>query len=81
MRGARLAARRAVASVSLSGSDFRVGEWLVHPSQARIERGAEIVHVTPRAMTVLVYLAHAPGRVVLEKRAPRCSVAGNGGDA
>lgn len=53
-----------MASVSLSGSDFRVGEWLVRPSQARIERGAEIVHVTPRAMTVLVYLAHAPGRVV-----------------
>ena len=80
MRGARLAARRAVASV-LSGSDSRVGEWLVHPSRPGIERGAEIVHVTPRAMTVLVYLAHAPGRVVPRNELLDADVAGNGGDA
>src|SRR5262249_17672812 len=31
---------------------------------ARIERGAEAVHVTPRSMALLVYLAEAAGRVV-----------------
>src|SRR5512145_241470 len=45
-------------------SDFRLGDWLVRPSLATIERGAEAVHVTPRSMAVLVYLAHAGGEVV-----------------
>jgi Tol biopolymer transport system component/DNA-binding winged helix-turn-helix (wHTH) protein len=47
-----------------SRSDFRLGEWLVRPSLATIERGAEAVHVTPRSMAVLVYLADARGEVV-----------------
>src|SRR5215467_11379995 len=54
----------AMTSVRLSGRDFRVGEWRVRPSLARIERGAEAVHVTPRSMALLVYLAEAGGRVV-----------------
>jgi DNA-binding winged helix-turn-helix (wHTH) protein/Tol biopolymer transport system component len=45
-------------------SDFRLGDWLVRPSLATIERGAEAVHVTPRSMAVLVYLADARGEVV-----------------
>jgi DNA-binding winged helix-turn-helix (wHTH) protein/Tol biopolymer transport system component len=47
-----------------SRSDFRLGDWLVRPSLATIERGAEAVHVTPRSMAVLAYLAEARGEVV-----------------
>jgi Tol biopolymer transport system component/DNA-binding winged helix-turn-helix (wHTH) protein len=53
-----------MAAVTLSGNDFRVGDWQVRPKLARIERGAEAVHVTPRSMALLVYLAEAGGRVV-----------------
>jgi predicted ATPase/DNA-binding winged helix-turn-helix (wHTH) protein len=53
-----------MAAVRLSARDFRVGDWRVRPSLARIERGAEAVHVTPRSMALLVYLAEAAGRVV-----------------
>ena len=49
---------------SLSGQDFRVGEWLVRPTLARIERGSEALHVAPRSMAVLVHLAEARGRVL-----------------
>jgi DNA-binding winged helix-turn-helix (wHTH) protein/Tol biopolymer transport system component len=49
---------------TVSTSDFRVGEWLVRPSLAEITRGSETVHVTPRSMAVLVYLADARGSVV-----------------
>ncbi len=45
-------------------TDFRIGDWLVQPSLARIQRGSRTVHVTPRAMAVLVFLAEAGGRVV-----------------
>jgi DNA-binding winged helix-turn-helix (wHTH) protein/TolB-like protein/Flp pilus assembly protein TadD len=48
----------------LGNRDFRVGDWVVHPTLARIERGDETVHVTPRAMAVLVHLAEANGAVV-----------------
>jgi len=51
-------------AVKLSGADFCVGDWRVRPSLGRIERGAETVHVTPRSMALLVYLAEAAGRVV-----------------
>jgi DNA-binding winged helix-turn-helix (wHTH) protein/TolB-like protein/Tfp pilus assembly protein PilF len=51
-------------SGSLASGDFRVGDWLVQPSLTRIQRGTETVHVTPRAMQVLVQLAEAAGAVV-----------------
>ncbi len=51
-------------SSSASHSDFRVGEWTVRPSLARVERGQTTVHLTPRAMAVLVRLAAAKGAVV-----------------
>ena len=53
-----------MAAVTLSARDFRVGDWRVRPSLARIERGTEAVHVTPRSMALLVYLAEAGDRVV-----------------
>jgi DNA-binding winged helix-turn-helix (wHTH) protein len=53
-----------MAAQALSKRDFWVGDWLVRPSLARIERGADAVHITPRSMAVLVCLADAGGRVV-----------------
>jgi len=53
-----------MAAVTLSGNDFCVRDWLVRPRLGRIERGTETIHVTPRSMAVLVYLAEASGRVV-----------------
>ena len=52
-----------MSATSASRPDFRLGDWLVQPSLATIERGAEAVHVTPRSMAVLVYLADARGEV------------------
>jgi DNA-binding winged helix-turn-helix (wHTH) protein/Tol biopolymer transport system component len=53
-------------SAAASGSrpDFRLGDWLVRPSLATVERNAEAVHITPRSMAVLLYLADARGAVV-----------------
>ncbi len=45
-------------------SDFCVGSWIVRPSLSRIERNDIAVHLTPRAMSVLVYLGAAQGAVV-----------------
>ena len=53
-----------MAATGASRSDFRLGDWLVRPSLAAIERGSEAVHVTPRSMAVLIYLADARGEVV-----------------
>ena len=53
-----------MSATGASRADFRLGRWLVRPSLATIERGAEAVHVTPKAMDVLVYLADARGEVV-----------------
>jgi DNA-binding winged helix-turn-helix (wHTH) protein/Tol biopolymer transport system component len=53
-----------MSATSVSRPDFRLGDWLVRPSLATIERGAEAVHVTPRAMAVLICLADARGEVV-----------------
>lgn len=53
-----------MSATSVSRPDFRLGDWLVRPSLAAIERGAEAVHVTPRAMAVLICLADARGEVV-----------------
>jgi Tol biopolymer transport system component/DNA-binding winged helix-turn-helix (wHTH) protein len=53
-----------MSATSASRPDFRLGDWLVRPSRATIERGAEGVHVTPRSMAVLIYLADARGEVV-----------------
>lgn len=53
-----------MAAGSFSGRDFRIGDWLVQPRLATICRRDEAVHVTPRAMKVLVFLAEANGRVV-----------------
>src|SRR5262245_13951138 len=53
-----------MSAANVSRPDFRLGDWLVKPSLATIERGAEAVHVTPRSMAVLLYLVDAGGEVV-----------------
>jgi Tol biopolymer transport system component/DNA-binding winged helix-turn-helix (wHTH) protein len=53
-----------MAAEALSRRDFWVGDWLVRPSLARIERGPDAVHITPRSMAVLICLADAGGRVL-----------------
>ncbi len=45
-------------------SDFRLGEWLVQPSLDRISRGDAVLHLRPRLMDLLVFLARNAGRVV-----------------
>jgi TolB-like protein/DNA-binding winged helix-turn-helix (wHTH) protein/tetratricopeptide (TPR) repeat protein len=44
--------------------DFRVGEWLVRPSLDHLSRGGTVIHVRPKVMDVLVYLAAHGGEVV-----------------
>ncbi|MGH8178009.1 MAG: winged helix-turn-helix domain-containing protein [Steroidobacter sp.] len=53
-----------MSAASVPRPDFRLGDWLVRPSLAAIERGAVAVHVTPRSMAVLICLADARGEVV-----------------
>ncbi len=43
----------------LSSDRFRLGDWLVDPSLSRVTTGDKAVHLEPRAMEVLVYLAAA----------------------
>ena len=43
--------------------DFWIRDWLVRPSLAKIQRREETVHLSPRAMAVLVHLADAGGVV------------------
>ncbi len=41
-----------------------VGDWTVHERFDRLTRAEEEIHITPRAMDVLVHLAKNPGRPV-----------------
>jgi TolB-like protein/Flp pilus assembly protein TadD len=43
--------------------EFRLGEWLVRPSLNQLSRGSTVVHVRPKAMDVLVFLAARSGEV------------------
>jgi DNA-binding winged helix-turn-helix (wHTH) protein/TolB-like protein len=47
-------------------AEFRVGEWLVRPSLNQLSRGGTVLHLRPKAMDVLVYLA-ARGTTVVSK--------------
>ena len=48
----------------MESADFRVAEWLVHPSLNRLSRGDQVVQLEPKLMDVLVYLAANSGQVV-----------------
>lgn len=43
---------------------FAVGDWLVEPALNQISADSDVVHLEPRVMKLLVYLAAAEGRVV-----------------
>jgi TolB-like protein/DNA-binding winged helix-turn-helix (wHTH) protein len=52
-------------STSIEHRDpFRLGDWLVEPLLNRLTRGDESVHLEPRAMDLLVFLAQHPGEVL-----------------
>jgi DNA-binding winged helix-turn-helix (wHTH) protein len=44
--------------------DFRLGEWLVQPQRDRLVHGRTEVHVRPKLMDLLVFLAQHAGQVV-----------------
>ena len=44
--------------------DFRLGDWLVQPSQCRVSRDERTVHLRPKVMDVLMCLAGKAGKVV-----------------
>jgi DNA-binding winged helix-turn-helix (wHTH) protein/TolB-like protein len=46
------------------GTEFCVGDWLIHPSLNRMTRGSQTASLQPRFMDLLVYLAQRPGAVV-----------------
>jgi adenylate cyclase len=47
-----------------AGSRLRVGDWTVEPGTNRLRRGEEVVHLEPKVMKTLLYLAMRPGEVV-----------------
>lgn len=48
--------------------DFRIGAWLIQPQLHTIARDAQVTHVEPKAMQVLVYLAEHADQVVPKER-------------
>jgi DNA-binding winged helix-turn-helix (wHTH) protein/Tol biopolymer transport system component len=48
--------------------DFRIGAWLIQPQLHTIARDAQVTHVEPKAMQVLVYLAEHVDQVVPKER-------------
>jgi DNA-binding winged helix-turn-helix (wHTH) protein len=49
-------------------TDFRLGEWLVQPELNRVRGSEGDVHLEPRVMDVLVYLARHAGEVLPKER-------------
>lgn len=47
--------------------DFQVNDWLVQPQLNLLKRGQQSVHLEPKVMQVLVFLAERPGEVVSKK--------------
>lgn len=58
---------RPIRTPSVHG-DFQIGAWLVQPQLHTISRGAQVTHVEPKAMQVLVYLAQHADEVVAKER-------------
>jgi DNA-binding winged helix-turn-helix (wHTH) protein len=50
--------------MALSNDRFRLDEWLVDPSLSRVTKDEKEVHLEPRAMEVLVYLAGRADQLV-----------------
>ncbi len=48
--------------------DFRLADWIVHPSLDRISRGDTVVHLRPQLTDLLVLLARHPGETLHKDR-------------
>ena len=49
---------------SLRQKAFFIGDWKVSPTEGLLLRGDDVVHIEPKAMELLVYLAQRQGEVV-----------------
>ena len=49
---------------SLRQKSFFIGDWKVSPTEGLLLRGDDVVHIEPKAMELLVYLAKRQGEVV-----------------
>ncbi len=58
--------RRENGGRGLAETGFELGDWSVAPALNRLSRGGRVVHLRPRVMDVLVYLARRPGEVVAQ---------------
>lgn len=50
---------------------FFIADWQVSPAEGALRRGDEMVHLEPKAMEVLVYIASRPGEVVTREALER----------
>ena len=50
--------------MTIDTPDFIVGDWLVRPLLGQAIRNGEVVHLEPKVMEILEFLARNPGRVV-----------------
>src|SRR5690606_8035081 len=48
--------------------DFHVGEYLVQPDLNQVRNAQKRIHLEPKVMDVLVYLARHPGEVLPKER-------------
>ena len=67
----------------MGDGEFRIEGWLIRPSLSRIERAGQAVHLRPKSMEVLLFLARRAGQVVsraelLDATWPGVSVAEEG---
>ena len=67
----------------MQDGEIRIGGWWVRPSLSRMERAGQAVHLRPKSMEVLLFLARHAGQVVaraelLETMWPGVSVAEEG---
>ena len=46
-----------------SRATLQIGEWRVAPEMNQMSRGVEVMHLEPKAMAVLMYLAGRPSEV------------------
>ena len=53
--------------MSLDTQDFIVGDWLVRPLLGQASRDGEVVHLEPKVMETLTFLARNAGEVVSRK--------------
>lgn len=56
---------------NLNQKGFIIGDWKVSPAEGVLSRGDEMVHLEPKVMEVLVYLASRQGEVITREELER----------